>query len=47
MCGGSDHDRDYEYDRTIHGAFVVAGFLDGLPLRPEPHQENTPQPIAA
>ena len=28
-------------------AELQASFLDGLPVRPEPDQENQPQPIAA
>jgi transposase InsO family protein len=33
--------------RGMNGRTPLKAFLDGLPLRPKPDQENEPQPIAA
>ena len=33
--------------RGMNGRTPLQAFLDGLPVRPEPDQENQPQPIAA
>ena len=33
--------------RGMNGRTPLQAFVDGLPVRPEPQQENEPQPIAA